>query len=90
MAIIVNDPNNLPPRILQIKLSEVSFINKEFMEKMNKTNEHAGTGIERYNYYMVSTDSNVSWLQRTQELMNYHYFLNIAKRKGFTYLMIIK
>lgn len=90
MSIVVNDPDKLPKRILQIKLSEVSFISKEFMERMNNTNEQGGTGITRNNYYLVDTSSNVSWLQRTQELINYHQFLKLARIKGFTYIMLIK
>jgi len=82
MAIVVNDPEKLPIKILQINMSQASFLS--FILK------RPGIGLERDNYFIIRTDSNVSWLQPTQELQSYHLFLRQYFRKGFTYLMIMK
>ena len=87
MAIIVNNPENLPTTIFVVNLSKIStFANEEFLNSITKKH-----GVARNDYYLVPTDGNITWLQPTKELTGYHTFLRILRvKKGFKYLMIIK
>jgi hypothetical protein len=86
MAIIVNDPENLPIRIFQIEMSKVSsFINKEFLDSITERKE---IGIKRNNYYFIATNSSIGWLQPTEALKTYHYFLGLCRKIGYDFLMI--
>lgn len=90
MAIIVNNPENLPVKIFTIYLSEVShFISESFLESITKSIQ-AKFGIKRNNYYLLPTEGNITWLQPTRELVKFHFFLRLLKvRKGYTYIMIV-
>lgn len=85
-SINVTDPANLPIAIFQISLSQVStFMTENFLDKMVNKKE---VGIKRDNYFMLNTNSNISFLQKTRELEAYHAFLHICMKKGFKLLMI--
>lgn len=89
MAIIVNDPNKLPITILQVDMSKVPLFTKDFLDELTKRKDGKG-GIKRDNYYLLSTESNISWLQPTKQLGQYHLLLRLLRiKKGFHYLMVI-
>lgn len=89
MVIIVNDPENLPISIFQIKLSRIPFLKEEFLDSITKKIQ-ATIGIKKNNYYLLNTEGNISWLQPTPELSHFHTLLRLLKRKkGYDFLMII-
>jgi hypothetical protein len=89
MAKVVNDPQELPVNIIQLKLSRVPFLSKEFLDSVIKKTQPK-SGIKKNNYYLVPTDAQISWLQPTKQLQQYHYILKMLRiKKGYTYLMII-
>jgi hypothetical protein len=89
MAIVANDPKNLPTKILQIKMSQISLLGADFF-KMIDVEHNPSLGKETEKYYMLNTNSAVSWLQPSTELQTYHFFIRLAAKQGYNHVMIIK
>jgi hypothetical protein len=89
MSIVVNDPKELPISIFQVPLSKVPFVSIEFLDSITKQTQKK-EGIKNNNYYLLPTQSKVSWLQPSKELANYHMLLKLVRTKRHcAYLMII-
>lgn len=87
--IVVNDPKNLAPRILVIKLKRITKMFQFLLDSFSKQGRNCG--VKRNNYYLFTVDA--LWRYSKEEINNeYKVFIQLVKYatyKMYTYIMIV-
>ena len=93
MAIIINDINNLPPGIIvgDVKTFRINGVPEEFLKQLlgHKKN---GVGIERDNYYIITTAAllRFAYPKFVKPFMILRELMDACYIRGFQYIMIKK
>ena len=93
MAIIVNDIRNLPPGIIvgDVKTFESNGIPEDFLKQLLKPKKN-GVGVERDNYYMITTAALLRFVypKYVRSFMILRELMNACYIRGYHYIMIKK
>jgi hypothetical protein len=89
--VVVNDPKNLPPKILYIKMKKTTALFTMILNSFSA--EGKKCGVKRNNYYLFTVDA--VYIRKYKEEENakeFNVFMNLinhAARIYYTYIMFV-
>ncbi len=89
MSIVVNDPANLPERIIVVYLNKFNNlgISTEFLDSLVKHPKNQ-LGVKRDGYYVITTNVSIRSNVLNNELLQLRNVMDECWTRGYTYMMV--